>query len=484
MKYLYYFITFFVLIGHLSLSAGKWGDPIILGEWNKIPGLSDLDYDSVGNLYIQTSYCNWIRPKDKDTLYPITELKDDNKSYKYVVYQNSDGWKNIVNPRTEFGITGYVTRYKEEFLFVRNDSIYSINEIIQEDSIDTETFKYIGNDKWVFGRKRINSSSIEYFGFYLFDATTMSVTHYPRAEAGGTQYGGFITYYDEHFWYFCYPNFALSKFDKNGHELIYVSDSIKSQNPEFGYIQYEQVIGNEIWLTGEDKSVFSFNMDTYEVKQEVVFDESYFLYQFEKENIENSVLTKYYIYPSRQNVILHQLICKMPSTKVILKYSFYYTVNLDSLPQKVELKDTSEYVIDRLLSITNDGKMWFVVKYYPGGDRDQVYQEGVISFDPLAPDTEIIENVPTIVTLNPAPNPAKTYIKARFYLQPNTRDKTSFKIYNYIGSVVKELDNNMEYNPQIGIATKLIDVETLRTGVYYLVIDNGIVQRAIGFAVE
>lgn len=486
MKSIWYIFVFTLLAGTLHLHAQKWGDPIILGEWNKIPGLSDLDYDSLGNIYIQTSYCRWIMPKDKDTLYPITELKDDSKSYKYVVYQNSDGIKNVANPRTKFGENGYVTSYYDEFLFVRNDSIYSINEMLGIDTISTETFEYIGDNKWVFGRRTtLENWAVKYFGFYVFDANLMSVKFYPKEETGGTQVLDFITHYDNSFWYFCYPDIAISKFNEDGYELYYVTDSIHAKNPDFGYVNNQRRVDNQIWMVGEDKSVYSFDMDTYELKQEAKFDNDYAIYKLEQELIDSSDIWTYSVGKTSQNMWLHGISSfKNLGNTILSQRAYYYGKQFDSSLTKIQLKDTTELLLNTLITITNDGKLWFSVKYYPGGDRDQVYQVGVICFDPLAPDTEVVEGQPTIIVGKPYPNPAKTFARIEFFIHPHTKAEAKFTIYNYMGAVVKKLNNEFDYNTQTAIGSKMIDVETLKTGVYYLVIDNGTEQRAIGFAVE
>lgn len=446
----------------------------------------DINYDSLGNIYVQTDYCNWVRPKDTDTLFPITELKDMNKSFTYKVYQDKDGWKNISNPKTEFGANGYVTQYFEKMLFVRNDSIYSLNEMISDDSINTETFKYIGNDKWIFGNRTQNSDySIKYHGFYIFDAKAMEVKHFSTKETGGTQASAFIHHYNNSFFYFCYPNIAISKFDENGYTHFEVSDSIRKSNPNFLNTNFQEVIDNKIWIRGYDNSYYSFDMETYELKQEISFDEDYYIYQLEKGNLDNYKDVRYNIYKTKQDVNLHYVVYKT----VVGQSSFYihnYYFNTEAKPEpvKIQLKDTTEYMLDGILSITDDGKIWFKVKYYPGGNRDQIYQVGVISFDPLAPDTDIIEAQPTVITGKPAPNPAKTFTTIEFYIHPHTKAKAEFKIYNYSGVLIKELDNDFDYNSQTAIARKRIDVESLKTGIYYLVIDNKTEKRAVGFAVE
>ncbi len=100
------------------------------------------------------------------------------------------------------------------------------------------------------------------------------------------------------------------------------------------------------------------------------------------------------------------------------------------------------------------------------------------------PDGTSVEAFPTIVPIKVYPNPAKTYTNVKFYLKPSTRSKVKFDIYNYMGQVVKSLDKEFEYDEYRGFAIKRINTLGMKTGVYYLVVDNGVQKRMFGFAVE
>lgn len=473
------------LFAAAQIFAQQWGKPIVLGEWNKIPLLGAVVSDSSGNIYITTSYCNWIVPKDKDTVYPIRELKDHNRTYTYVVYQNKDGYKNITEPRIEFGANGYVTKYREEMLFVRNDSIYSLNEILKVDTISSPIFKYLGDDKWIFQRRTMHANySIEYHGFYIFDAKLMKIKHFPLSKTGGVPSNDFITQYDDSFWFFSYPDHSLTRFNDEGYEYYNIFDSIHKQTPDFKNIKTVARSGDKIYLAGKDSSEYSFDLATKSLKLEVVFDEEHLIYQLEKEKIEKSSKIHYFFLPKWLGEIsVHELSLSYDNEPDASESIVYYSTGDNSELKKIQFDDTTEYVRGKFFYVTNDGKLWFKIKYYRGGDRNQVFHEGVISFDPLA-DTTAVESMPTLIALKPAPNPAKTYTKIKFFIHPHTKDKAKFKIYNYSGVLIKELDNDFDYNSQTAIATKTIDVETLKTGVYYLIIDNGTEKRGVGFAVE
>jgi hypothetical protein len=128
--------------------------------------------------------------------------------------------------------------------------------------------------------------------------------------------------------------------------------------------------------------------------------------------------------------------------------------------------------------------MWFGVIIYPDGNQAAPAYRGIIAYDPFATDTDVVESIPSLVTFNAIPNPAQTYTDVSFYLHPESKGKTSFSIYNYIGELVSKLDNNFEYDPTTAIALKRINTMDMKKGIYYLVIDNGIEKKSQGFVVE
>ncbi len=100
------------------------------------------------------------------------------------------------------------------------------------------------------------------------------------------------------------------------------------------------------------------------------------------------------------------------------------------------------------------------------------------------PNGNSVEAFPSIVPIKVFPNPAKTYTNVKFYLKPSTRASVDFTIYNYMGQLIKNLDDDIEYDPNSGFATKRINTISLKTGIYYLVVDNEVEKRMFGFAVE
>jgi hypothetical protein len=122
--------------------------------------------------------------------------------------------------------------------------------------------------------------------------------------------------------------------------------------------------------------------------------------------------------------------------------------------------------------------------------KEEYWEDGksIFAAIPLDPydqtSVDETEGMPTIIPLTVRPNPAITYTEVRFYLNPHAMNNVSFKIYDYMGKEIKVLDNQFNYDKQTAFAAKQVDVTGIKRGVYYLVVDNDVEKRAIGFVVE
>ncbi len=481
----YILLLFFTSV---YLFAGKWGTPLILGERTIMPYIGDVDYDSLGNIYIETSYCNWVRPISKDTIFPITELSDGQVSYKYKVFDTGKGLADAKTPFTEFSENAYITRYENEILFVRNDSIYKIDTLIKDLSKPIlKRIEYMGNDIWILHIMEFKeNSNIIYRGFYIFNSSDFSIELKEFKNTGGFPYLDFtcFTAYRDSYWYLTeYPR-TVARFDDNGYDNYFVLDSIHALDPDFGEVTSAFQSGSKILLGGENQKIYSFDMDTKLIALEEELSKIPSIIGKEQSNIDKYPYCLYASTGNKYGYDFRAVAYKEHLGGVSVKYSIYYRKDKETEFTKIELSDTTYYVLTGLhLPACKDGKLWIGVNYYPDGDHSKSYYTGVICFDPFG-ETDVIEGLPSIITLGAAPNPASSYTKVQFYLRPSTKDKANFKIYNYTGELIKTLDNSFDYDPNEAIATKRINVEDLNTGIYYLVIDNGSEKRTIGFAVE
>ncbi len=157
-------------------------------------------------------------------------------------------------------------------------------------------------------------------------------------------------------------------------------------------------------------------------------------------------------------------------SKGVVKYK-----QIDNLTfEHLEHKDFSV-----VYKVQNSGRN---TNWYSGlfEENGKTYYKAVEYF----PEGNSIEAFPTIVPINVYPNPATTYTNVKFYLKPSTRSKVKFKIYNYMGQLIKELDNEMEYDESTAFAIKRINTLNMKTGMYYLLVDNDSQKRLFGFAVN
>jgi hypothetical protein len=482
---LFLYTLFILLIYTSSTEAGKWSKPIVMGKTKDLPAIIDVDYDSLYNIYVSTFYSNWIS-KDGDTLIPIEILEDNNHFYKYQIYERGNGLKDAVDPYTEYSEKGYITKYNQDLLFVRNDSIYRLNDYLED--LDSLTIYYIynlGNDNWCFVGKKFVLTTISFPGFIFFNSDNFTFDIIKSENSGGFPLSNTngIYHYNKKYWYLAIKEkLSIASFDKQGHNNYYVIDSINKLEENF----WQSLNINDIYEIRDkihfcspiSTNIYSFNLNTLEVGLEDKLEWHPEIVENEKENMETYNVTGFHSNGSCDIYDIRFVMFTDGKSIDEQKSSLYYKSKDSNTYTYLERKNPPYSYIGSLFKVTPDSLMWFGVIIYPDGNQAAPAYRGIIAYDPFATDTDVVESIPSLVTFNAIPNPAQTYTDVSFYLHPESKGKTSFSIYNYIGELVSKLDNNFEYDPTTAIALKRINTMDMKKGIYYLVIDNGIEKKS------
>ncbi len=92
-------------------------------------------------------------------------------------------------------------------------------------------------------------------------------------------------------------------------------------------------------------------------------------------------------------------------------------------------------------------------------------------------------NLPDIWIRNISPNPIKSKARVNFFCEPSLYSSISIKIFNSQGDFIKDISNDVNYDPNS--ATGIVDfqIENISQGIYYLNICSYKESRTIPFAV-
>ncbi len=219
------------------------------------------------------------------------------------------------------------------------------------------------------------------------------------------------------------------------------------------------------------------------------YNNEIYLYDIEQKTMEEIDLAQTIIAEDYKNKRNHLGNLELSPIAIFdCKGNIYINLTFDGDATLYKIKEdrtAEEYKIPgftRVWDVTRSGRNsnWFRGYYGNYNDSDAAYKV-VEHF----PDGTGLEGAPpTLLPINVYPNPSKTYTNVKFYLQPSTKASLKCSIYNYMGSLIAELDNEIEYDETTGFATKRIETGSLNTGIYYLLVDNGSEKRLFGFAVE
>jgi hypothetical protein len=248
-------------------------------------------------------------------------------------------------------------------------------------------------------------------------------------------------------------------------------DSIAKANyKNWGYIQHVDYFDGKVMLSIEGKAIY-----IYDINQKTL----------EEINLDNTIVSeKYKTYVDSEGNLLLEFFANY-DCKGNIFFSLESNKEGFTLYKIDEKREISEFKLDgfvQVFDVTRTGRNSNWIRGFIGD-----FEDGTQTFKVVEhfPDGTGVEGAPpTLLPINVYPNPSKSYTNVKFYLQPSTKASLKCSIYNYMGSLIAELDNEIEYDETTGFATKRIETGSLNTGIYYLLVDNGSEKRLFGFAVE
>lgn len=90
-----------------------------------------------------------------------------------------------------------------------------------------------------------------------------------------------------------------------------------------------------------------------------------------------------------------------------------------------------------------------------------------------------ITNLPKLWIRSISPNPISLYSKLEFFSEPNYSSELSIKIYDLLGNVIKDITNDLNYNPSTATGIVNFNMESIFPGMYYLNIRNSAQSRTM-----
>lgn len=122
------------------------------------------------------------------------------------------------------------------------------------------------------------------------------------------------------------------------------------------------------------------------------------------------------------------------------------------------------------LTVDNNGYVWVGTR----GEGVEVYMgeaDGVA--EQKTQITTLGSALPTVWIFSVAPNPVKVRTNISFYCDPSLYGGFKLKLYDLLGSVVRDVTPSVQYDNASALGTASFSVEDIQIGVYLLVASNG-----------
>ncbi len=352
------------------------------------------------------------------------------------------------------------------YLYVENqDSAMSWRYTLGEYSIayqkNISKVIYADNKYWLFGNYKrlltIDENTLEIDSVMLGDEKYKIPYIWPAL----------INQYKNGLLYVTFDSKYLHYVSSDEYYSISIDSIITEQYPKFYHLKSIKILGNKAYMLDVTTVVLILDLDTHELE---VFDvDKGILHEFLKDdNLNTDSFASEIKVTNNGDIYLSYISNSRQEYKM-----FYIDEDRNpSLPSAPYMNEVTMlmptpfgyYYLAGQYENPDSDTNWVAVPYYPNGTS--------------------VESVPTMLGMKVAPNPAMLTTTVEFYLRPDLVDDLKFTVYNYLGGVIDKLDSNVEYDNGRFFASKRIDVTKYKTGIYYLVIDNGEEQKMVGFAVN
>ncbi len=279
--------------------------------------------------------------------------------------------------------------------------------------------------------------------------------------------GNLINLYNDGLLYFTWERDQLHYYSENEYYTINTDSIFKSVCPDFYKPDRCFLLNDKLYVVDEFAHMVIFDLKDYSIESVDLIETAI------KPYIEKDLNDGYGVYIDIKVMQSGRLIITLFDSMNIETYPFLQLENGEF--EKIEVPEMGK--VFNVIETPYD-YIWINGSYI-NPDSDTTYLAV-----PYFPDGTSVEAVPTMITLRTYPNPTKTQTKVQFYVRPDLVDDLKFTIYDYMGNQIDKLDNEVEYDNSRFNATKTIQSSKYRKGIYYLLIDNGVESKMVGFAVE
>ncbi len=476
MKNLILLIVFLFLSFYQS-DAQKWGQYVPMGDSTKGAGDVSIFFDATNNVVFNTSGYSCFVDIETNTLTKVLSSVEYND--QIIDLNGYDSRSMAFSPKSS------LQSKSDSLVYISEDTtiIYSTNEIPELEA--SVAFISYHKEKYY-----IVYGFLSFFkGMHILDDNTLELTHiepdelfdlYPIVGPNYKSYG----IWNDKLYYLARKHKLIEYNVESG-----VSDSVDLWDYHFSH---------DFFGTPYAPRIFQNKLFVNSTK-----DFQYYMYDFETkelvhEDFENTIIRADYDgffdnYDSlkKEFVIKFEvkcdykggLIAQIETARPVEYPQRYYFKPPNGDWKRLPFPDSVS--ISRYSEVDKNNVWW-----YYSVIKEEYREEGksIFAAIPLDPydetSIEETEAMPTIVPISTRPNPAVNYTEVRFYINPHTTNNVSFKLYDYLGNLIQNMDNSFTYDKTTAFASKRINVTGIKRGVYYLVIDNETEKQSIGFVVE
>ncbi len=322
-------------------------------------------------------------------------------------------------------------------------------------------FEYSAGKYWLFGNQNF---------LLTFDELSLKIDTVPIDGTNLKPYNDNATLtncYKNGILYFSSQRDRLCFYSKDTSYSINIDSIFNSVSAEYTYPTETAIINDKLYIIDDNLGLYIFDL----LSKQTGFV-----------NLKNGEVGEYYkedlkdVFPALPQICVHK-----DGTIYLNCYSYskdkqvVFVADENKSFKQLQYK----YFSDNYYALNTPYDYIWLAGSYINPDSDTTY-----AAVPYFPEGTSVEAVPTMITLRTYPNPTKTQTKVQFYVRPDLVDDLKFTIYDYMGNQIDKLDNEVEYDNSRFNATKTIQSSKYRTGIYYLLIDNGVESKMVGFAVE
>ncbi len=478
MKSLLPIIIVFTFLFSIDSYAGKWGKSTYLAkDEGKVFGTHTMD--SLGNQYFTGSFFTYgyfKLPKGSDTWEYFTHVNILDSTYKIRdIWGMTHGKKSRIFEMIASGKGFYGQDSGGRYIVYESPDTtiawrYKDGDIYKWGN--PRFFLYRDGKYWLMGGNvkkltRFDENTLE-IDTLPFDDVVFKPSYYDE---------NLVVKYKEGLLYYTYDRKYLHYYSKEEYFSINIDSICKARNYEHAFYSQLIVRGDTAYLADEAANIFICDLKTRDfVKKEqgmsaVIERTKSFADSGKVVDVELSIMQNgdffFFCLKNYTNGPTSETILDIHTFQADAAGAF--NVNTIFSPEM-----SAAY---RFYRTPYD--YYWVLGPYVKPDSDTAY---VIC--PYYPDETGVEGLPTILAKQVYPNPSKVQTKVEFYVHPDRIDKLSFTIYNYMGEEIDRISTEIDYDYSSFYATKTIDATKYSTGIYYLLIDNGIEKRLVGFAIE